>query len=78
MANQKMTLEIMEFIVWIIEITAREFFSNNKTLAYDTLKNSDLWDLYIDHYDTTHTLGAEFILDEMNEYFTRNKVLLSC
>ena len=78
MANQKMNFEMMEYAVWIIEIAANEFFSGDKTLAYDTLKNSELWDLYVDHYDVTHSLGSEYILDEMREYFIKNEVKFSC
>jgi hypothetical protein len=78
MAKQKMTLEIMEYVVWVIEIAARKFFNNDKTAAYDTLKNSELWVLYVDHYDTTHTLGAEYILDEMHAYFIKNGIHFSC
>jgi hypothetical protein len=70
----KMSLEIMEYAVWVIEITANEFFCGNKTIAYETLKNSSLWDLYTEHYDVTHTLGAEYILDEMRDYFIERGV----
>jgi hypothetical protein len=74
MVKQKMTFEIMEYVVWVVEIAAKEFFNGDKTTAYDTLKNTDLWDLYVDHYDVTHTLGAEYILEEMREYFVKNGV----
>ena len=72
-----MKLEIMEYIVWIIEIAAREFFNKDKTIAYDTIKNCDLWNLYTDDYDVTHTLGSEYILEEMREFFKTNGVI-SC
>jgi hypothetical protein len=78
MIKQKMSFEIMEYVVWVIEIASREFFNGDKTAAYDTLKNSGLWPLYIDHYDTTHTLGAEYILDEIRDYFVKNGVKLPC
>ena len=78
MVEQKMNLEIMEYVVWVIEITAREFFGGDKTTAYDNLKNSVLWDLYTEHYDVTHTLGSEYLLDEMREYFIENGVKFSC
>lgn len=77
MASQKMSFEIMEYVVWVIEIAAEEFFKGDKTIAYYTLKNSKLWDLYVDHYDVTHTLGAEYLLDEMREYFIENGVKFS-
>ena len=78
MANQAMNQKTMRYVVWVIEIAAREFFDGDKTMAYDTLKNSDLWALYTEHYDTTHTLGAEYILNEMKEYFIENGVSISC
>ena len=78
MAIQKMTLDMMEYVVWIIEIAAEEFFNGDKALAYDTLKNSSLWALYVDCYDVTHTLGSKYILDEMREYFDKNGVTYSC
>ncbi|MDR0490547.1 MAG: DUF3791 domain-containing protein [Oscillospiraceae bacterium] len=78
MANRKMTLEMMEYVVWVIEIAAREFFGGDKTVAYDILKKSDLWDLYTEHYDVTHTLGSEYLLDEMREYFEKNGVNFTC
>jgi hypothetical protein len=78
MVQQKMTFEVMEFIVWVVEITAREFFNGDKTAAYDTLKKSGIWDLYIDHYDTTHTLGAEYLLAEIRGYFNKYGVKISC
>jgi len=78
MTAKKMTPEVMEYVVWVIEIAAREFFNGDKTIAYNVLKNNELWDLYTDHYDVTHTLGSEYILDEMREYFIKNGVEFSC
>jgi len=78
MENKKMTLEIMEYVVWIIEIAAREFFRGDKTLAYNYLVNSDLWELYTEHYNVTHTLGSEYLLNEMREYFINHGVKISC
>jgi hypothetical protein len=75
---QKMNLETMEYTVWIIEIAANEFFNGDKAIAYTSLKNSDLWALYTDHYDVTHTLGSEYIIDEMRKYFIENEVDISC
>jgi len=78
MTTKKMNSDIMEYVVWVIEIAAREFFDGDKTVAYDVLKNSDLWDLYTEHYEVTHTLGSEYILDEMREHFAENGVKTSC
>jgi len=73
-----MNLDMMEYMVWVVEIASAEFFHKDKTAAYDALKNSGLWDIYVEHYDITHTLGAEYLLDEMREYFPAHGVALSC
>lgn len=78
MSTEKMTFDVMEYIVWVIEIAANEFFDCDKTIAYDVLKNSELWKLYTEHYDVTHTLGADCILDEMRAYFIEHEVIVSC
>ena len=71
-----MSTQVMEYVVWVIEIAARELFGGDKTTAYNTLKNSELWSLYTDHYDVTHTLGSEYLLNEMREHFAENGVEL--
>ncbi|MCL1865498.1 MAG: DUF3791 domain-containing protein [Spirochaetes bacterium] len=67
MDRQNITTEIMEYMVWVVEIVSVEFFSGDKTLAYQTLKKFGIWDLYIEHYDVTHTLGKSYILEEIRE-----------
>jgi hypothetical protein len=78
MAEQRMSLDVMEYMVWVVEIASAEFFSKDKTAAYDALIKSGLWDIYVEHYDVTHTLGAEYLLEEMREYFPANGVVLPC
>ena len=78
MSEQKMSYEVMEYMVWMVEIAAREFFNRDKTDAYDALKKSGLWDLYVDNYDVTNTHSAENLLAEMRESFTTNEVMLPC
>ena len=73
-----MHLNVMEYLVWVIEITAHEFFNGDKTAAYEILKSSGLYQIYIDSYETTHTLGREYIIDEIREYFTANGVDTAC
>jgi hypothetical protein len=55
-------------------MAASEFFHNDKASAYHSLKNSGLWDIYVSHYDTTHTLGKEYLLEEIREYFLKHEV----
>lgn len=67
---------IMEYMVWVVEIAARKLYNSDKTAAYDALKACGVWDFYVEHYDVTHTLGAEVILDEIVEWTTgKHKVV---
>ncbi|MCL2286789.1 MAG: DUF3791 domain-containing protein [Firmicutes bacterium] len=74
MQTQIMSFNIMEYMVWVIENTATEFFNGNKTAAYESLKNSGLYQIYMDTYETTHTLGQEYLIEEVREYFIVNGV----
>ena len=78
MQVQEMNIDVMEYLVWIIEITAIEFFNGDKTAAYESLKSSGLYQLYIESYETTHTLGREYLVEEIKEYFTVSGVDLAC
>jgi hypothetical protein len=78
MIDQAIHTDRMEYLVWIIEIVAAQFFAGDKTAAYHALKNSGLWDIYIEHYETTHTLGKEYLLEEIEAYFAAHGVKTSC
>ena len=69
MTKEIISFSIMEFMVWVVEVTAIEFFNGDKTLAYNSLKETGVWDIYIDHYDTTHSLSKEIIIKEVSDYF---------
>ena len=59
--------QTMEFMVFIVEITAESLFNNDKGAAYNSLIASGLWEIYVNNYDVTHTLGKECLLDEIKE-----------
>jgi len=67
MAWQSNSADIMEYMVWVVELTSENFFDGDKTLAYRTLKDQGVWDLYVQNYDVTHTLGAGYVIDEIRE-----------
>ena len=75
MTGHKINTEIMEYLVWIIELATNEFFNGNKTLAYNTLKDMGIWDLFVQNYDVTHTLGASYVMDEIREILLVKKVI---
>ena len=66
----KMNAEIMEYMVWIVEIVSAKFFNNDKSATYKILNEQGIWDLYVQNYDVTHTLSADYILQEVEEIFT--------
>ena len=61
--------ETKDFLVYLIEICAKEFFGGDKSSAYAALCNYKLIDFYRDTYDTSHTLSSGYILDEMKDMF---------
>ncbi len=75
--NKKLNIsdDVMEYMVWLIEIVSSSFFNNNKALAYKMLKEYGIWGLYIQNYDVTHTLSVSYILHEIQEILTAKGVL---
>ena len=74
MIEHHINRDIMEYMVWVVEIVAAEFFGRDKSAAYTALKENGLWDIYIDHYDTTHTLSQEYLLEEIRDYLLERGV----
>ena len=75
MTSHKISTEIMEYLVWIIELASNEYFNGNKTQTYNTLKNTGIWDLFVQNYEVTHTMGANYVMDEIREILLVKKVL---
>ncbi|MCL2020260.1 MAG: DUF3791 domain-containing protein [Oscillospiraceae bacterium] len=67
-----MSSEVMEFMVWLVERVARKFFDGNKRLAYNQLKATGLWEHYVRHYETSHTLNEEYLLVDIKECLERH------
>jgi hypothetical protein len=60
------SLEQMNFLVFLVELASDRLFSGNKQAAYRGLKNVGLLDFYAKTYDTPHTLGSEYLLAEIS------------
>lgn len=73
--GKSLGVEIMEYMVWIVEIVADRFFEDDKTLTYKTLKERGIWELYVEHFEVTHTLGKEYILEEIGEMLAAKGVI---
>ena len=75
MTERNINTEIMEYMVWVVELAAENIFNGDKSLAYKKLKDNGIWDLFIQSYDVTHTLGASCIIDEIKEILLAKKAL---
>ena len=62
-----MSIEIKDFLVYIIELCADNFFNGDKSSAYSALKKHGLIDFYKNTYETSHTLSSGYILEEISE-----------
>lgn len=72
---QNMDASKMEYMVWLVEIVAANFFAGNKAIAYQELNKNGIWNLYLSNYDVTHTLSADYVLSEIKEILTKKEVL---
>ena len=75
MNKQYVTAEIMEYMVWLIELVSSEFFSGDKALAYKVLRDQGVWDFYIQSYDITHTLSAQNAIEEIRDILVAKEVI---
>ena len=75
MAMLKINTEVMEFMVWVIELVAHEFFDGDKVRAYKMLNEHGLWAFFIQSYDITHSFGANIIVGEVREVLTAKGVI---
>jgi hypothetical protein len=67
-----MDREVKDFLVFLIEICAREFFCGDKSSTYDVLRKYNILDFYRDTYDVSHTLSSGYIIDEIKEQLTKS------
>ena len=75
MIKQSINIDIMEYMVWVVELVADRFFDGNKTATFNVLKETGIWDAYIQNYDITHSLGANTIINEIHDILTIKEVI---
>jgi len=69
-----MEIEVKDFLVYVIELCADEFFNGDKSSAYSVLKKHGLLDFYKDTYETSHTLSSAYILEEISENINKERI----
>ena len=75
MVKQSITTEIMEYMVWVVELVAHELFDGDKYYSYSVLNEHGIWDLYIENYDITHSLSAKNVIREIRDVLTIKEVI---
>jgi len=75
MVKQGITTEIMEYMIWVVELISNEFFNGDKTYTYRVLNEQGIWSTYVQSYDITHTLSANNIIGEVRDVLTAKEVI---
>jgi hypothetical protein len=57
----------LDFLIFVIELAADNFFGGKKKVAYLSLLNNGILDFYAKTYDTSHTLSESYLLNELSE-----------
>jgi hypothetical protein len=69
-----MSKEVADFMIFIVEQIANRFFGGSQPVAYAAMKESGLWDFFSKTYETSHTVGVDYLLRDASEWFDRNGV----
>jgi hypothetical protein len=72
-----MNREVAEFMIFLVEKIADRFFDGDQSAAYIAMKDSGLWSFFSDTYDTSHTLGVEYLVKDAETWFIRNGVAVA-
>lgn len=73
----KMTSDVLEFVVFCIESIASKLHTDGATVYKALAEQSDiLQDYIIPEYDTLHTQGKHYIVDELIEVMHERGIYL--
>jgi len=61
-------------MVFVVEQVAGRFFSGDQAKAYLIMRESGLWDFFSDTYDSSHTLGVDYLMQDAENWFTKHGV----
>jgi hypothetical protein len=61
------SLQQMNFLVYLVELTSTRLFQGDKAQAFKALSDAGMLVFYSETYDTSHTLGSEYLLSEIAE-----------
>jgi len=69
-----MSKEVAEFMIFVVEQIANRFFAGDQSTAYAVMKESGLWEFFSDTYETSHTVGVTYLMEDAENWFTRHGV----
>lgn len=73
MLRRIITEEIADFMVWVIELAAIEFYGHDRALAFKDLNDRLIWHNFIEKYEEKRGLTAALIVDEISETLGKEK-----
>ena len=70
-----MSKKVADWIIWIIDIISDDMCDGDKTKGYLLLKQNGIIDWYTQNYETTHSLGKEYLIDEVKGIVAKGGVV---
>ena len=69
-----MSKEVAEFMIFVVEQVANRFFAGDQSAAYLAMKKSGLWAFFSDTYETSHTLGVAYLMEDAENWFAKSGI----
>jgi len=69
-----MSKKVMDWMIWVVDIVSDSLYNGDKTVGYDMLKKYGIFDWYVEHYEVTHSLGKEYLLNEVQEIIKKGGI----
>lgn len=70
-----MDKKVADFMIFTVEQVANRFFDSDQQTAYLAMRKSGLWEFFSDTYETSHTVGVEYLMQDAEEWLTRSGVI---
>jgi len=67
-----MRKEVADFMVFVVEQTANRLFAGDQVAAYAAMRDSGLWDFFVSTYDTSHTVGVDYLMEDAERWFAHH------
>jgi hypothetical protein len=69
-----MDKEVAYFMIYLVERIAEQLFGGRMTVAYEAMRDSGIWDFFVQTYETSHTLSVDYLTDDARRWFERSGI----